>query len=264
MITSFSISRNALPLWLSCICLLGFLLQECTLLYSKRSNLVLHQRTFPARMYPLHKSAVQPESLHPWGLTHLRSMPGGVVQTTSHLTVRNEHHIMNQFMDQGAKNWLFKYARKQYWRVAAWVDFDDLIQDGYVEYCEVLKRYPQAVEPSHKMRLFQLCFRSRIEDLVRANTKQVDDARSDIVEVYDSPAMIVPDMSNLQALLIKAPKEIKAALALMLDEKAREELVKPFAKYENGRRETLNDRFTRLLGIDNKTDIVGSMRSYFA
>ena len=171
---------------------------------------------------------------------------------------------MSEFMDAGARNWLQKFARKHYWRVAAWVDYDDLIQDGYVEYCEVLKRYPQATEASHKMRLFQLCFRSRIEDLVRANTKQVDDARSDIVEVYESPAMIVPDMSNLHALLIKAPKDIKDALALMLDEKAREELVKPFVKYDNGRRETLNDRFCRLLGLDaSKTDIVSSIRMHF-
>lgn len=171
---------------------------------------------------------------------------------------------MNQFMDEGAKKWLFKHAKKQYWRVAAWIDFDDLIQDGYVEYAEVLKRYPQAVTPQHKMRLFQLCFRSKIEDLVRANTKQVDDARSDIVEVFDGEAILIPDFSNLHALLIKAPQLIKDALALLADEHAREELCKPFARYENGRRETLNDRFNRLLGKEDNEDIVGQLRGYFA
>ena len=172
---------------------------------------------------------------------------------------------MNQFMDQGARNWLYKYARKQYWRVAAWIDYDDLIQDGYAEYCEVLKRYPQAVEPSHKMRLFQLCFRSRIEDLVRANTKQIDDARSDIVDLNDNASMIIPDFSTLHALLIKAPAEIKAALALLADDKAREELQKPFVKYDNGRRETLNQRMCNLLGIDyHKIDLVKDIKTYFA
>ena len=168
-------------------------------------------------------------------------------------------------MDEGARNWLFKYSKKNYWRVAAWIDFDDLIQDGYVEYCEVLKRYPQATERSHIMRLFQLCFRSKIEDLVRANTKQVDDARSDIVEIYEGPMMLVPDFSNLQALLIKAPKIIADALALMADERARAELAKPFTRYDNGRRETLNDRFCRLLGLDsNCIDVVGQMKTYFS
>ena len=173
--------------------------------------------------------------------------------------------MTSDFMDAGARNWLFKHAKKNYWRVAAWIEFDDLIQEGYVEYCEVLKRYPQAVEPSHKMRLFQLCFRSKIEDLVRANTKQVDDARSDIVEIYDGDAVIAPDFSNLHALLIKAPQVIKDALMLLTDEKKREELQKPFARSENGHRETLNERFCRLLGINDKqVDIVKEMRMYFS
>jgi hypothetical protein len=169
------------------------------------------------------------------------------------------------FMDDGARNWLFKHAKRNYWRVAAWIEFDDLIQEGYVEYCEVLKRYPQAVEASHKMRLFQLCFRSKIEDLVRLNTKQVDDARSDIVEVYESPAMIIPDFSNLHALLIKAPDLVKAALNLLNDEKMRDELVKPFERYDNGRRETLNERFCKLLNKDPKSvDIIRQLRMHFA
>lgn len=173
--------------------------------------------------------------------------------------------MTSEFMDAGARNWLFKHVNKNYWRVAVWVDYDDLIQDGYAEYCEVLKRYPQAIEPAHKMRLFQLCFRSKIEDLVRANTKQVDDARSDIVETYDSPVMIIPDSSNLHALLVKAPQAIKDALSLLIDEKAREELVKPFVRYDSGRRETLNERFCKLLGKDPKrVDIVTEMRTYFA
>ena len=172
---------------------------------------------------------------------------------------------MTDFMDDGARRWLYKHAKKNYWRVAAWIEFDDLIQEGMVEYCEVLKRYPQAIEASHKMRLFQLCFRSKIEDLVRANTKQVDDARSDIVEIYESPAMIIPDFSNLHALLIKAPQLIKEALTLLTDDKAREELVKPFEKYDNGRRETLNERFCVLLNKDpKKVDVVTQMRMYFA
>lgn len=171
---------------------------------------------------------------------------------------------MTNFMDEGARNYLFKYARKQHWRVAAWIDFDDLIQEGYFAYYDTLRRYPTAQEPQHKMALFKLVLRSNIEDLVRKNTKQIDDARSDLVELSDNPNMILPDFSNLHALLIKAPKAIKDALALLADDKAREELQKPFTRYDNGRRETLNDRFTRLMGIDNTIDVVGQLKSYFS
>lgn len=166
--------------------------------------------------------------------------------------------------DEGARNWLFKYAKKNYWRVAAWIDFDDLIQDGYAEYYEVLKRYPTATEPAHIMQLFKLCFCSRIEDLVRANTKQVDDARSDIVEVYESPMMVIPDSSVFTALLVKAPQVVKDTIALLADDKRRDELSKPFERHANGRRETLNERVCNMLGLDYKSvDAVGAVRMHF-
>lgn len=172
--------------------------------------------------------------------------------------------MTERFMDAGARNWLFKYVNKSYWRVSCWIEKDDLIQDGYAAYYETLMRYPTAIEPAHIMRLFQLVFRSKIEDLVRANTKQVDDARSDIVEIFDSPSMIVPDFSNLHALLIKAPQLIKDALALLADQNTREVLQQPLARYDNGRRETLNERFCKLLGQDpNCIDVPKVLRMYF-
>ena len=169
------------------------------------------------------------------------------------------------FPDVGARRWLLKYVKKNFWRVAAWIDYDDLIQDGYVAYYETRMRYPTATEPAHIMWLFQLVFRSKIEDLVRANTNQVDDARSDLVETIESPNMIIPDFSNFHALLVKAPELIKEALSLLIDEQARNELTTPFVKHDNGRRETMNDRMCRLLGKDpNCIDIVGQLRTYFS
>jgi hypothetical protein len=165
--------------------------------------------------------------------------------------------------DEGARNWLWKYSRKNFWRVAAWIDFDDLIQDGYAAYFETRMRYPTAVQPAHIQSLFQLVFRSKIEDLVRANTKQVDDARSDLVETFDFPSMIASDLSDLRALLIKAPKKVQDAIALLHNAETLEEILKPLVKYENGKRETLNDRFTKFLGLDPKVDVVGSIRMHF-
>ena len=205
----------------------------------------------------------------------VRTVPLGLIQLTAVAGHRSDAPApsvrykkaayMTQFMDEGARRWLYKYANIQYWRVADWIDFDDLIQDGYAAYCETLVRYPQATERAHIMRLFQLVFRSTIEDRVRANTKQVDDARSDLVEIFDGEAILIPDMSGLHALIIKAPQEIKEALALLLDEKSREELTKPFVKQPNGRRETLNERWCRLLGKDsNSIDVVTELRMYFS
>ena len=55
------------------------------------------------------------------------------------------------FPDAGAIAWMHAYSRKNYWRAAAWMAYDDLIQEGYAAYYEVRWRYPTAVEPAHIM-----------------------------------------------------------------------------------------------------------------
>ena len=174
----------------------------------------------------------------------------------------------NLSMDQGARLWLVKFARKNYWRVATWIDLDDLIQDGYAAYYETLMRYPTAKDAAHIQSLFKLVFRSKIEDLVRAHKKQIDDARSDIVENIDnnpSASMLLPDFSNFHALLVKAPQQIKDALNLLNSEQGRQKLAQPLSRTESGRRETLNERFCALLGYDpSQTDVVTMLRSYFS
>lgn len=167
------------------------------------------------------------------------------------------------FPDAGAVAWMHSYARKNYWRVAAWMDYDDLIQEGYKAYYEVRWRYPTAIEPAHIMSLFKLCYCCLITDLSRARTKQQDDARSDIVEVYDGDAVTVPDTSEIQMLLIKAPQIVKEVISLLTDDKNLELLSKPFEKKSNGRRETLNERVCKVLGLNSeKIDAIKNVRMY--
>lgn len=167
------------------------------------------------------------------------------------------------FPDAGAKAWLYKYAKRNYWRVAAWIDFDDLVQDGYNAYYETRMRYPKAVEPAHIQSLFQLVFRSKIEDLVRANTKQIDTARSDIVEIYEPTQVLKTNVADFNAMIVKAPDIIKQAI-LLITERANEVLAKPFTTDSRGHRETLNERLCSFLKLDPKdVDIVSDMRAYF-
>jgi hypothetical protein len=167
-------------------------------------------------------------------------------------------------MDNGARNWMFKYCRKHHWRVASWIEFDDLVQEGYAAYYETLKRYPTAKEPKHIMSLFALVFRSKIEMMVRAKRKQVDDADSDTIETYDGDAVQVLDSMDFVSLITKAPQAIKDALLLFTTEAGRQELAKPYEVRGNGSRETTNDRFCKLLGKDPDTiDFSKELRMYF-
>jgi len=168
--------------------------------------------------------------------------------------------------DEGAIRWMQGYARRNYWRVAAWMELDDLIQDGYYSWCEVCWRYPHAVNtPAHIMSLFKLCYADKITDLSRGKTKQQDDARSDIVEVYEGDSVTIPDPSNFNLLLAKAPKIVKDTIDLLTSDSMKDELHKPYEKQTSGRRETLNERLCKLLKLDsNSIDVVKTTRMYFS
>lgn len=146
------------------------------------------------------------------------------------------------------------------------MDFDDLVQEGYAAYYETLSRYPTAIEPKHIMSLFALVFRSRIERLVLANRKQVDDACSDIIETYGGDTQQTSIMAVNKKPLSQAPKIVKEILSLLRkNETLKYELTKPYTILENGKRETTNDRFCRLLGKDpNCINVVDQLREYFS
>ena len=167
--------------------------------------------------------------------------------------------------DEGAIGWLHHYARRNYWRVAAWMEYDDLIQDGYCAWAEVCWRYPTAVNnPAHIMAMFKLCFAAIVTDRSRQKTKQYDDARSDIVDVFDGDEMSV-DPSNFNLLLAKAPKLVRDTIELMTSDRMKDELNKPYERQASGRRQTLNERLCSILKLDpTRIDVVKETRLYFA
>jgi hypothetical protein len=169
-------------------------------------------------------------------------------------------------MDAGMRAWAVGYAKKNFWRVPEYLEFKDLLQFAEEAFYETRHRYPDAVEPAHVMSLFKLVYRSRIEDLARAATKQVDQAAGDIVaEDWRHFALQDFDTSELQIFSQQAPKEVRALLALMCKDEGREALRADPVRKDSGSRETLNERFCKLLGLDpSKVDVVRMTKDYFA
>ena len=173
--------------------------------------------------------------------------------------------------DQGARNWLYKYARKQLWRVSDWMDYDDLVQDGYEAYFETRRRYPDAVDPPHIMTLFQLVFRSHIENMVKRRGKQIDASIVDRFQdkIFDDETVSmqwepsVESEFDLHALILMAPKAVREVLALFTDEKSRKELQKPYEGRET--KGQINKRFCELLGKNpEKVNLVEKLEIYFS
>lgn len=173
-------------------------------------------------------------------------------------------------MDEGARRWLAKAVRKNYWRVSAWYELEDLLQEGYEVYYYVVRHYPRAKDRPHLMALFKLAFTSRINDLATRRTRRVEEVcESDLASADEPAAFLVSvpaaaDITEAAAALACAPQYVKDALALFGSEDGLRRLRHKARRSGPGRhrRETLNERLCRLTGHDPaETDIVGAIRA---
>lgn len=178
-------------------------------------------------------------------------------------------------MDDGAKGWLFRTARKNFWRVADWYDIDDLIQDGYMCYYRVLDRYQDVHDKPHVMRLFQVTYINHIHDLSKKKTKQLDVPLSATLHLHAHLNSHDRDYSHeydkvcADAGMIEVPPSCPVSgilgklLAALNSEDEIIKLQSPFRVRLDGTRETLNDRLCALIGIDpDNAHLASMLRSY--
>lgn len=181
-------------------------------------------------------------------------------------------------MDAGARGWLYRYAQRNYWRVSSWYDIDDLVQDGHMHYCRVVDRYPDAVDPPHIMRLFQITFINHINDLVKKKLRLVEVPVLDAVssslpsamrreaDAWDS--IVADEMTHdeiaMAALVAHAPDPIKRVLDLLMTDEGCRRLRSVYRRFPGGHRETRDERIARLTGLSATIDFEKMFRAYFA
>lgn len=170
------------------------------------------------------------------------------------MTIRRKR--LHRRMDDGARRWMLKTVRLNHWRVAKWIDLDDLIQDGYMHYQRVLDKYPDVYEPAHLMRLFQRTLTGYLHDLATKRTRELD-----MLRVVPMPSA-TSDNADLLVMIGKAPPEVRRLLQRLNEDKAWEELRKPFQR-RRGHRETLNERLCRIAEIPPTIDFTRMLRQHF-
>lgn len=188
-------------------------------------------------------------------------------------------------MDEGARIWLLRTARKNYWRVAAWYDLDDLIQDGFMCYARVIAKYerrqyvtrtgvvtnksPRVRKRKHIMSLFKVVYTSHINDLAnRRTTDLVEVLAEDIVSpasqaesVWDDLVTDDCDVLVYEHLIVEAPKVLQRLLRAMMTAPGRR-LRAPYRVSKTGR-ETVNERLCRIAGLDPRAvDVATMLRRY--
>lgn len=147
-------------------------------------------------------------------------------------------------MDKSAVGWLYKTAHKQFWRVADWYEFDDLVQDGYLCWLKVQQRYVEtgaATDPKHVMSLFQRSYINYIHGLASHKLQQIDCPSVD----GELRSAEIDGWQAVEFLMAEAPSRLKAAaggLAKLGNGRSR--------RRSNGTRETTKERLCRAIGFD--------------
>lgn len=196
----------------------------------------------------------------------------------------------NPYLDAGVRGYIVTTARKAYWKVASWYEFEDLIQDGYLCYAKCRARYnsvsgeaePTADDRKMFMAFFQRAYFNHITDLQkdpRSRQQEVgvaalSDEQAKVVESWSDSATDLGDAS-LSALLAQAPAEILEMLKLILIDgvadvpylktKLREYsyasgCIPRIVRGRKAIRETTEQHYDRCLG---KHGVVAQLREYF-
>lgn len=163
------------------------------------------------------------------------------------------------YLDSGFKGWIYEYCRDNYWRAMPWYEFDDLLQDAYLTYTRICRRYPQIKRRSHLMRLFQTAFRRYLITLSNKNDVEVQDLDELIgSDLEGQTGSAMPDQL-LRVLISEIPRDVYAVSMILTRD------LGDCDPYERlmGLRETTNEYLRRLLGYNYNVDLVARVHQYF-
>jgi hypothetical protein len=188
-------------------------------------------------------------------------------------------------LDAGMKGWIFTIAKSNFWRVAYWYEFQDLIQDGYLCYAKCRARYgqfahggtPTKEERKWFMALVQRAYINHITDLANWKTATPETPFSMCEEETISAATVwlsPRPLASLGGLMVSDNiKRLALALISDIDTRHRKTRLRKHktatgsVRYIPSRarmRETRNQLYCRLVGLDPvKVDLVAEVREQF-
>lgn len=121
--------------------------------------------------------------------------------------------------------WVYNHATKNHWRVAAYMELDDLIQDGLMKAYECLDKYGTPgvdIDPPHFMALVKTAFYNHIGTLLRKSraeqevTSLIGDLAGEATETryLDSHAEPTEPLQDLVSIITSMPETLRKVVAL--------------------------------------------------
>ena len=159
-------------------------------------------------------------------------------------------HRRDPYLDAGMRGFIKNNARKEFWRVASWYEFEDLVQDGYLCYYKcrskyrdlTVKNHPSKGDRKHMMALVRTTFSRHVHDLskkcsinteipvsqwgiaVRWPSKSVSRQRkmedANKIDVWDLISEPVEEEVTFSMMLSSAPVELKQLMQILVGDGA--------------------------------------------
>jgi hypothetical protein len=165
-----------------------------------------------------------------------------------------------KLMDLGARNWMRKTAIRNYWRVAAWISLDDLLQDGELCWLIVCYRY-KTKTLSNRMALFKTTFTNHLHDLANNRTLQTELPFAALTDMAVDQAVNSEScpFAEMLRVVTETPSRVNELLERLLADPT--PLRRPYRRGPAGI-ETTNERLCAILGLDpNLIDLHTAVRA---
>lgn len=153
------------------------------------------------------------------------------------------------------QRWTAAFLHSNQWRCDSIHGVDDLMQDAYLLFHKVKERYPRVITEKAFMKLYKASLRNMLHDHARSMMLKRTCFRDECADLEVD--VMMGDTTNLGEVLCELadlPPSMVAALKLLA---TRPELL----LIEGDRRENLNQKLRRLLGLGDGFEFTRSLRT---
>lgn len=165
--------------------------------------------------------------------------------------------------------WIYNNSRKNYWRVAEFYEFNDLVQDGLMKAYQCLNKYGKPgvdIDPPHFQSLVKSAFRSHLGDILRKHRRVNITKRFEESEVLygdnagaDRYVEPVQPEQDFAVFVMTLPDMLRKAVEVYLREP---EKLRNLRVRLNGTNETLSERLSKLCGFPADRDFETELRAF--
>ena len=112
------------------------------------------------------------------------------------------------------KQWALGFVKKNLWRCDRIHELDDLVQDAYLTFLKICKKYPRVIRQAHFMTLYRTAMSNEMHDRARYVRRKRELHEDTSVDAADLPGRIgeVSNDGYIAVLLEQAPEPLREAL----------------------------------------------------